>query len=218
MGLDLGLSHEAVGVLILHVVDLVIPGPVFALIVRNSLLSSRQNGIASALGAAVTESVHITYTMLGMGALVIAYPWVRVVTTTVGSGYLLYLGYQSLRVSRPTGVETSSELTSNLGLSLSLKRAFGQGLLVNLFNVRIALFYVILVSPIITPETSMLARWLWSWWFIGTTAVWFIAIAWLFSREKLRQIFTNYSHYVEWGGGIIFILCGMGMALSIWVS
>eukprot|EP00952_Eustigmatos_sp_NYUAD-ZCMA_P007681 32406-Eustigmatos_ZCMA.PRE.1 len=76
----------------IHFLAVVAPGPDFAVTIRQSVLYGRRLGIATAVGIGAGISVHVIYTLLGVGALMHTTPWLLSAAELVGGAYLLYLG------------------------------------------------------------------------------------------------------------------------------
>jgi threonine efflux protein len=68
-------GSEIAVVVAIIVLAVISPGPDFAIIVRNGLLYGRKNGLFTALGIASGISVHISYTLLGLGYAVAKSAW-----------------------------------------------------------------------------------------------------------------------------------------------
>src|SRR5579871_852922 len=88
---------EFITVASLHLLAVMSPGPDFVLISRNSLVYSRKTGIYSALGLALGISVHITYSLIGIGYIISKSILIFSTIKFLGAGYLIYIGYKSLR-------------------------------------------------------------------------------------------------------------------------
>ena len=84
----------------IHFLAVVAPGPDFAVTIRQSVRFGRWVGICTALGIGAGISVHVLYTVLGVGALMHTTPWLLTVAKVLGGGYIVYLGVSLLR-SKP---------------------------------------------------------------------------------------------------------------------
>ena len=58
---------ELLTVISLTVVVAIVPGPDFAVVLRNALIGGRLAGIMTALGIALALGVHVTYALAGIG-------------------------------------------------------------------------------------------------------------------------------------------------------
>jgi len=127
------------------------PGPDTALTVRNALLGGRRAGIFTALGVSVGQVVWAIGTSVGLVALLVASEPVFRALKLLGAAYLIFLGIQSLRSAflhapRPSAVPTLSRGTKFSGL-----RAFRQGVINDLANPKMAVFFAS-VLPQFAPE------------------------------------------------------------------
>ena len=121
------------------VVVIVTPGPDTALTIRNTLVGGRGAGVRTAFGVFTGNMVWATATSVGLGALLLASEPVFVALKWVGAAYLVYLGAHALRDAvrrRPSNAHS---------LALPLRRPYRQGLLSNLANPKIAIFYTSLI-------------------------------------------------------------------------
>lgn len=127
-----------------------LPGPNIVYICTRSLTQGRRAGLVSALAIETGTLVHATVAALGLVAVVAAWPVVFTVITGAGAAYLVLLGIRSLRtaisVDGPGIVEPES-----------LWRIYRDGVLVNLLNPKVALFFLAFL-PQFTSGTTDVGR------------------------------------------------------------
>lgn len=101
-----GYMGEFVALALIHFLAVVAPGPDFAVTIRQSVRHGRSAGVGTALGIGAGISVHVVYTLLGVGALMHTTPWLLQVASWLGAAYLLYLGILFIRQAgrQTTGV------------------------------------------------------------------------------------------------------------------
>jgi threonine/homoserine/homoserine lactone efflux protein len=120
---------------------IVTPGQDTALAIRNSLLGGRRAGVFTALGVSTGQAVWALATSVGLAALIVAFEPAFVTLKLVGAAFLVYLGAQALLAAiRGTHVERREgrgPLTSG--------SAFRQGVLSNLGNPKMAVFFTSLL-------------------------------------------------------------------------
>ena len=124
------------------------PGQDTALTIRNTLAGGRRSGVATAGGVALGLATWTGAASLGVVALLSASEPAFRALKLVGAGYLVYLGVLSLHAAvrgRAHGREPRG------GTSLTPGRALRQGLVSNLGNPKIALFFASLL-PQFAPE------------------------------------------------------------------
>lgn len=134
----------------------VIPGADMALVARSVLTGGRRAGYVTSLGICTGLWVHAVASALGISALLVTSATLFSVVKLAGALYLVALGLSSLRralIAR-TGAPPAFATVSapNVG------RAFAQGLLSNLLNPKVALFYLTLLPQFVRPGDPVLAR------------------------------------------------------------
>lgn len=112
------------------------PGPDLAFILGHTARSGRRHGTAAMLGIWVGVLCHITLAAVGLSAIIAASAQAFAVVKWIGVAYLFWLGLQALRSKG--GSFTAQPPTAAAGL----RRVFGQGILVNLLNPKVAIFFL----------------------------------------------------------------------------
>lgn len=127
------------------------PGADMMFCLGQGLRTGAKPAVAASAGVSVGSMVHVTLAGLGLGALVATVPWIFDVIRWVGVGYLMWLAFTALR---------SSTQDSNVQ-PLSARRAFRQGLVVNLSNPKVILFVLAFVPQFVDPaKGSVFAQFL----------------------------------------------------------
>jgi len=197
---------EFLTVALLHLLAVASPGPDFAVILKQSLCRTRKEAIWTSLGISTGISVHVTYSLLGLGILIsqslLAFNILKFIAVT----YLLYIGWQSLR-AQPRSALDSGAIPDNSSIALNSHpaSAFKLGFLTNVLNPKATLFFVALFAAVISPETPVLIRAFYGVWMVFATGLWFIGLSLLFSRPGIKTKFTRFGHWVERIMGIALI-------------
>ena len=168
--------RELAAFLGIAILVIVTPGQDTALTIRNSLLGGRAGGVATAAGVAAGQACWTLAASAGLAALVVAAEPVFVALKLVGAAYLVYLGLQALRHAfRPVApaVERAA------GPPLAPSRAFRQGLLSNLGNPKMAVFFTSLLPQFGSSFWSLLALGLL---FCSLTLAWLSAYSFAVAR------------------------------------
>ncbi|HEV2902745.1 MAG TPA: LysE family translocator [Gaiellaceae bacterium] len=125
----------------ISVLVIVTPGQDTALEIRNSLLGGRRAGVFTALGVSTGQAVWALATSVGLAALIVAFEPAFVALKLAGAAFLVYLGAQALLAAiRGRHVERLEG-----GGPLSSGVAFRQGVLSNLGNPKMAIFFTSLL-------------------------------------------------------------------------
>ena len=116
------------------------PGPDTALTVRNTLLGGRRGGGFTAAGVAAGQMVWALATSAGLVALLVASEWVFEAVKWLGATYLVWLGGHAIW-SAWRGQAAPAAGTPLNARRLSGSSAFRQGLLSDLGNPKMAVFF-----------------------------------------------------------------------------
>jgi RhtB (resistance to homoserine/threonine) family protein len=130
------------------------PGPDSVVVLRNAAVSGRRAGMACGAGIASGILVWATVTALGVAGLLAASAVAFTVVKLVGAGYLVLLGIRSLLTARRGGYEALDTSGASVRtVTRTMASAFRQGLLTNLLNPKVAIFFIALL-PQFTPTTA----------------------------------------------------------------
>ncbi len=192
----------------IYFIALVSPGPDIALTIRNSLLHSRKTGISGAVGTSFGMLIHLTYTVFGIGYLVVNMPWLMLSIRIAGALYLLYLGYQSFKMAG-LGVDEFDRDSGKEVPTISPFKAFRTSVINNLLNPMVILLFVGILSSYITPETPRVVQGLYGVMMISMTLSWFLFVAIFFSIDRIRLQFLKMGKWLERIAGSALILFGL---------
>lgn len=129
------------------------PGPDSLLIMLRSGSQGWRAGSVAALGIGTGTMVHVLAAALGLSALLNTSAELFAVIKLMGALYLVYLGVSMLWQS---GTSTSVDGAVVLP-ALSYGRIFRQGLLTNVLNPKVALFFLAFVPQFIEPASPQKA-------------------------------------------------------------
>ncbi len=157
----------------------IMPGADMALVTKNVLAVGRRRAMLTIVGICAGCVIHATASALGLSAILATSATAFNVVKTLGAGYLIWIGVQSIRESRNAAVAAPSSEPS--------KRArlgpFLQGFLTNLLNPKVAVFYLTFLPQFISPGEAVLKRsLLLASIHIAMGFVWLTAYAWFIDR------------------------------------
>ncbi|MBG0826710.1 LysE family translocator [Planomonospora sp. ID67723] len=137
-------------------VMIMIPGPDQALITRNALAFGRTAGLLTMLGGLIGLAVHATAAAVGLSALLLTSATAFTALKVAGVVYLLWLGVQSLRASRRTAAAVAApDVPPERRSPLQHIR---NGLLSNVLNPKVALFFVTFLPQFLPTHGNTLGR------------------------------------------------------------
>jgi threonine/homoserine/homoserine lactone efflux protein len=135
---------ELVAFVAVSAVVIVTPGPDTALTIRNVLLGGRRSGVFTALGVASGQACWTVATSAGVAALLVASERVFAALKLLGAAYLVYLGLQALLHAVRRG-EARPLPSGRSSSPLAAPIAYRQGVLSNLANPKMAVFFTSLL-------------------------------------------------------------------------
>jgi threonine/homoserine/homoserine lactone efflux protein len=121
------------------------PGQDTALTVRNTLAGGRRGGVATAGGVALGQAVWTLAASAGLVALLSASEPAFRALKLAGAAYLVFLGAQSLRGALARGGRTPRQRSVARPVTVAPRRALRQGVLSNLGNPKMAVFFASLL-------------------------------------------------------------------------
>jgi len=133
----------------LAIVLVITPGQDTFFILGRSLSGGRAAGIAAALGITAGSVIHTVAAALGLSALLATSQYAFMAVKFAGAAYLIYIGVRAL-LSRASGLAGGQAAGQDAGR----RTAFRQGILSNLLNPKVALFFLALMPQFITAGSA----------------------------------------------------------------
>ncbi len=122
------------------------PGPNMIYLISRSLSQGKKAGVISLIGVMCGFLFHILMVSFGLTAILFAVPYAFIVVKFLGVGYLLYLAYNTV-ISENKIFDAQQNLKADKSLKL-----FNIGLLTNVLNPKMAVFYLSFFPQFIKPE------------------------------------------------------------------
>jgi len=197
-------------VAIVGVFAVISPGPDMLVTLRSSLVGSTRAGLFTALGIGIGLCFHTGYSLVGLAVLLSQSILLFSTLKLVGAAYLIYVGWKSIRARGDTMplVEESDRQP------MSARTALTAGLLTNLTNPKVTLFFLALFTQVIEPETSHALKALYGSTIIVISVAWFAFLSVLVGQRAVRDRIRATSHWIERVAGGLFIALGVRLALS----
>jgi threonine/homoserine/homoserine lactone efflux protein len=207
-------DHSLAAFLAISVVVIVTPGQDTALTVRNTLLGGRPAGVATAVGVAIGQFAWTVAASIGITALLVASGPIFAAVRLAGAVYLVYLGASSLWSARRGHGHRGSPAYSSEGLrTLSHSRALRQGLLSNLGNPKMVVFFSSLLPQFASTDGSTFATMLGlGVVFCSMTLVWLTAYAAVFARAGVILRRHTVRRILDVATGAILVALGLRLA------
>ncbi|HEX4356767.1 MAG TPA: LysE family translocator [Pseudonocardia sp.] len=127
-----------------------IPGPNHLYIITRGLSQGRAAGLASAAGVETGTLVYSAAAAAGLAALIASSALAFDAVRYLGAAYLIYLGIRTLLRYEPPRLAGPQE-------PVPLRRVYAEGVLVNVLNPKVALFFVAFLPQFVDPARGPVA-------------------------------------------------------------
>ena len=124
-----------------------VPGPAVIYILTRSVSQGRGAGLASALGVNLGSAIHVLFAVAGLSFILASSAVLFSIVKWAGVAYLAWIGYRTLTAGDIAFAGTKTEPTD-------LRRIFRQGVIVNLLNPKVAMFFLAFLPQFIDPNAS----------------------------------------------------------------
>lgn len=206
------MSTQFVTIGLLMFFSAMLPGPDFALVVKNTVLHSRRAGFATSFGIGCAILVHISYCVLGLAVVIAHSMWAFNAIKYVGSAYLFVLGAK-MCLSRRLIRYIPNTSKKGKSSSISVVSAFMQGFLCNLLNPKATMFFLALFTIIVKPGTSYLVEALYALEMFLILTGWFCFLTLVLSHKSVMWLLERIGPYFSRVLGLFLI--GFGLMLFL---
>jgi threonine/homoserine/homoserine lactone efflux protein len=190
---------------------LAVPGPAVLYIVTRSVDEGRSAGLASVLGIHVGTLVHLAFATLGLSAILVSSATAFTTVKLLGAVYLIVIGIRTLLGRAAEGATEPQRPPRRR------RRDFAEGVVVNVFNPKTALFFLAFLPQFVDPNKGQpsLQILVLGLTFITlgliTDSVWALAAG--SAGEALRRS-RKWEHVQRYVSGSIFVGLGLVTALT----
>ncbi len=175
---------ELTAFLAVAVVVIVTPGQDTALTIKNTLAGGRRGGIFTALGVVSGQVTWALAASVGLAGLLVASEPAFLALKLAGAAYLVYLGAHALVRALARRSETGGAVLPSAS-PLSAPAAYRQGIVSNLGNPKIAVFFTSLLPQFVpTAEATFAALLALGLLFASMTLVWLVAYAVVVAKAR----------------------------------
>ena len=189
---------------------IVAPGQDTLYILGRSIGQGPRVGVASALGVSAGTVVHTFAAALGLSAIVAASATAFLVIKLAGAAYLVYLGIRAI-------VAPSTVLDVDTAGGGDARSAFRQGLVTNVLNPKVALFFLAFLPQVVSADAPHAA---YGFLLLGLTFVaggtaWVLILA--TAAASVRGFFERRRAAQAWlsrAMGGVFVYLGIRLAMS----
>ncbi|GJM44893.1 MAG: lysine transporter LysE [Gemmatimonadota bacterium] len=146
------LDSQVIAFTLVAAVLTITPGADTLLVVKNALRNGRGAGWATTLGILGGTLIHALLSAIGLSVILMRSATAFQVVKSLGALYLIWIGIQAIRSSR-TRVTTEEGPSS-----ASFRSSFTEGLVTNVLNPKVAVFYLAFLPQFIGAADPVLAK------------------------------------------------------------
>ncbi len=207
----MGEIHNLLAFIGLSWLLIVTPGPDLIFVMTRGISTGKRAGLISAVGVTLGIFVHTIFAALGLSIILKTSATAFLIVKSIGAAYLIYIGVR--------GLFSKSELTLDREeQKFSPRKIFTQGLISNVLNPKVALFFMAFLPQFVRTEAAT-----------SVTPIPFIILGSIFAgctmlflatlgywSGRLGQVLLSKSGVSKWIkniSGSIMILLGIRLAL-----
>lgn len=187
------------------------PGQDTMYIIGRSISQGQKAGIMSALGIGTGSIIHTLAAALGLSAVIMSSAILFQIIKYLGAAYLIFLGIQAILYKSGQSLIRRTFSTSNL------TAIYKKGILTNVLNPKVAIFYLAFLPQFIDPNYSkiFIPFIILGIVFTTTGTIWCLVIA-LFSSYFSKSLQENpkTSVWLHKLSGLLFIGLGIKVAFN----
>ncbi|RCK53904.1 lysine transporter LysE [Thalassospira profundimaris] len=215
-------SVEMIAVAVITVLAVISPGPDFAMVTRIALSRGRKAGVLCAIGIGTGISVHVAYTMIGLGVIFANNVWVLNTIRILGACYLIWLGISAFwpdlakvlkrrKNDRAKNIEIETTKNAKTPTAKGSSASFWSGFVCNALNPKAMLFIVSLFSQVISSDSSAVLQIGYGVFIALCHMVWFAIVALALTLPAIQARIEGVKSWIERGVGAC--LAGLGIKI-----
>lgn len=187
------------------------PGPDMLYTAARSLAQGAKAGIFSAVGIFAGCLVHISAAVFGLSTIIENSVFLFSIIKYAGAGYLIYLGVKLFFDKRTVNP------ANDAGIRPSIRKIFFQGMLTNILNPKVALFFLSFLPQFVDPSSGHIKEqiaFLGLWFDVqGMLVLMLVAVlTGLFKKILLKK--TAFWQWQQKATGLVLLGLGIKMLLS----
>ena len=176
------------------------PGPSLMVVLRNTLIGGRRQGVACAVGHGLGFGLYAGSAVFGLIVLLEQAPDVFFILQLIGVVLLVWYGWKMWT----TTVEVEPEVEENL--NLRQRQGFTEGFAIAFFNPKIALFLVAVLAQVLEPGMGMNTKLAIGGLGMFIDTAWYVIVALLLTGTRALEVLRTH-------GGVVY----RATAIALWV-
>ena len=178
------------------------PGPSLAVVIRNTIIGGRVQGIMTGLGHGIGLTIYSFIAVMGLSSILLGNQTLFVSVQIAGSFWLMWIGCNMILFSPKESSKKNVD---------SQKRGFVEGFMISFLNPKILVFFTAVFSQFIHNELNNIDRTI----IVMIAGVidtfWYVFVAILLAGSNFIDKIKKYSVWIDRFAGILLI--GLSFAI-----
>ncbi|AKE40917.1 threonine efflux protein [Corynebacterium kutscheri] len=191
----------------LNLLGMITPGPDIFLITRLAT-RSRVHAFAAIAGISTGVAFWVSLTVFGAAALIQGHPTGFRIFQIFGAIWLLWLAWSMLRAQPASPDKDINEIFGTPRIS------YRQGLLTNLSNPKIVLYFAAIIAPVMPANPSLTTALIIIAIIVSSSIVGFGLLAALLSTTTMQRRFLAFSIWIDRVAGVFFLIAGSALLVT----
>jgi threonine efflux protein len=199
---------------LVQLIALLSPGPDFFFVSQTAISRSRRQAFFGVVGITLGVAVWATLALLGLQLLLQRLVWLERLIAIAGGLYLGWLGIKMLRGALRKSTNVAAQEVEHSPLQQGEFATFRAGLLTNLSNPKVVIYFGSVFSAFLGDHISGGARWgVWTL-VVAETLLWFSLVAAFFALPAMRSSYLRLSRWIDGFAGAVFVLFGLHLIFA----
>ena len=168
------------------------PGPSLIVVLRNTLIGGRRQGVACAVGHGIGFGIYAGSAVFGLILLLDKSPNTFLILQMIGVGLLVFYGVKMWNAE----VEGMQEISTDVGKHQ--RQGFSEGFAIAFFNPKIALFLVAILAQVLKlyPEMGFETKLAIGLLGMAIDTLWYVLVALVLTGTPALEALRNKGEYV----------------------
>ncbi|MFD6210107.1 LysE family translocator [Peribacillus sp. NPDC060253] len=193
---------------------IIMPGPGFALVTKNTLSHGREGGIKTVLGTVSGMIIHTLMATLGLSAILMKSAMLFSIIKYAGAAYLIYLAIKSIKnaLSKKAITSDIEGIKTNVG---GTAKSFRQGFITSIFNPKTTVFFLTFLPQFILDNQSHFFQFLlFGLTFTSLTGIWYLLYIVLIRQLRMYLKRESVNRAIEGITGTVLLVFGARLFLE----
>jgi RhtB (resistance to homoserine/threonine) family protein len=193
---------------------IIMPGPGFALVTKNTLTHGKEGGIKTVLGTVSGMIIHTLMATLGLSAILMKSAILFSIIKYAGAAYLIYLAIKSMKnaLSKRESKSHIEDIKTNVSGTV---RSFRQGFTTSILNPKTSVFFLSFLPQFISNNQSHFFQFLlFGLTFTVLTGIWYLLYIVLIRQLRMFLKRESVNRAMEGITGTILLVFGVRLFLE----